>query len=432
MAPSFDPFDPEYLDDPYPTFDELRRSQPVAHNAELDYWILSRYVDVRTAFRDATRFSASNALTPMQPRSATAAAILRDGYRSVPTLTNADPPAHTRVRRLANVAFTPRMVSELEPFVRDLAVRMIEEGLHGPDVDVVHALTWELPALVIFKILGVSEEDVPQVKAWGANRLMFLFGRTDDATQAEVAEGMVAFWRYTEDLVRERSAHPRADFTSELVLAEGADGQRLTHTEVATILFGLLLAGHESTTHLLSNAIRRLLEDRASAWRLVCGDASLIPNAVEETLRFDPPVVVWRRKTRVPVVLHNVHIPAESNLLLLIGSANRDESVFTAAETFDVCRPNARDHLSFGMGNHLCLGAPLARLEARVVLEELTRRCPDLDLVPDQRLEFPRQIAFRGPNELHVSGSTLAPSAEGRCPVHASRLDGAINVAGPA
>jgi cytochrome P450 len=408
MGQSFDPFDPEYLADPYPTFAELRRCQPVVYSAELDYWMLSRYVDVRTAFRDAARFSASNALTPMQPRSATAAAILRDGYRSVPTLTNADPPAHTRVRRLANVAFTPRIVSELEPFVRDLAIRTIEERLHGPEVDVVRALTWELPALVIFKILGVPDDDVPQVKAWGANRLMFLFGRTDDATQAEVAEGMVEFWRYTEELVRDRALHPRKDFTSELVRAEDADGQQLTHTEVATILFGLLLAGHESTTHLLSNAIRRLLEHRATAWSLLCGNASLIPNAVEETLRFDPPTVIWRRKTREPVVLHNVEIPAEANLLLLIGSANRDESVFTAGETFDITRSNAREHLSFGMGNHLCLGAPLARLEARVVLEELTGRRPDLELVQDQLLEFQSQIAFRGPNELKVAASSGA------------------------
>ena len=241
------------------------------------------------------------------------------------------------------------------------------------------------------------------MKAWGANRLMFLFGRTDDATQADVAEGMVAFWRYTEELVRDRATHPRADFTSELVHVVDADGQQLTRTEVATILFGLLLAGHESTTHLLSNTIRRLLEHRATAWSLLCRDASLIPNAVEETLRFDPPVVIWRRKTRVPVVLSGTEIPAEANLLLLIGSANRDEAVFNAAESFDVTRRNARDHLSFGMGNHLCLGAALARLEARVVLEELTRCRADLELVTDQTFEFPKQIAFRGPQQLKVS-----------------------------
>jgi hypothetical protein len=328
---------------------------------------------------------------------------LRDGYRSVPTLTNADPPAHTRARRIANIAFTPRMVAGLEGFIRDLAAGAIEERVHDREVDIVHALTWELPALVIFKILGVPDSDIPQIKAWGGNRLVFLFGRTDEPTQAKVAEGMVAFWRYTEDLVRDRAARPREDFTSELVHATDPDGQRLTPTEVATILFGLLLAGHESTTHLLSNAVRRLLEHHATAWQLLCQDAALIPNAVEEVLRFDPPVVIWRRKTKVAVDVQQVRIPADANLLLMIGSANRDEAVFEEPETFDIRRANASDHLAFSMGNHYCLGAPLARLEARVVIEELTRRRPGLQLVADQPLAFHPNIAFRGPTELRVA-----------------------------
>ncbi len=404
MTPTFNPFGPEYLADPYPSFAEFRRCHPVFYSPELDYWVVSRYAEVRSALRDTSRYSASNTLTPIQPRSATATTILREGYRSVPTLTNTDPPAHTRARRIANVAFTPRMVAAMEPFIRDLAVTMIDERLRGPRVDVVRALTWELPALVIFKVLGVPDADVPRIKAWGSNRLMFLFGRTDEATQAEVAEGMVAFWRYTEDLVRDRAARPREDFTSELVHATDAAGQRLSHAEVATILFGLLLAGHESTTHLLSNAVRRTLEHRAAAWSALCRKPTLIPNAIEETLRFDPPIVVWRRRTRLPVVLQGVSVPAEANLLLLIGSANRDESVFATPDVFDITRPNAREHLAFGMGNHLCLGAPLARLEARVVLEELTSRRPDLELVGDQRLEFHPNIAFRGPRALDVRG----------------------------
>jgi cytochrome P450 len=406
---SFDPFAADYLADPYPFFAEHRRDRPVFYSPELDYWVLSRHADVRTALRDTTRYSAANTISPIQQRSASVAAILRDGYRSVPTLTNADPPAHTRARRLANLAFTPRMVAGMEPFVRELAVRMIEEQMHAPEVDIVRALTWELPALVIFKVLGVPDADVPQIKAWGGNRLLFLFGRTDESTQTEVAEGMVAFWRYTEQLVRDRAARPREDFSSELVHATDADGERLSHAEVATILFGLLLAGHESTTHLLSNAVRRFLEHRCAAWEPLCRDSSLIPNAIEEVLRFDPPVVIWRRKTKVAVCLHEVEVPADANLLLLIGAANRDEVVFTSPDTFDIARTNARDHLTFGMGNHLCLGAPLARLEARVVFEELTRRRPNLHLVPDQTLSFHPNIAFRGPTELRVAA----------CPVHA-------------
>jgi cytochrome P450 len=135
----------------------------------------------------------------------------------------------------------------------------------------------------------------------------------------------------------------------------------------------------------------------------VCREAGLIPNAIEEVLRFDSPVITWRRKTKVALRIQDVDIPAETNLLLLIGSANRDESVFEAAESFDIQRPNARDHLSFGMGNHFCLGAPLARLEARVVLEELTRRRPGLQLIDGQTLAFHPNIAFRGPTSLRTA-----------------------------
>jgi cytochrome P450 len=230
-----------------------------------------------------------------------------------------------------------------------------------------------------------------------------LFGRTDEPTQADVAEGLVAFWRYTEELVSERMARPRADFTSELVQATDAEGQQLASAEVATVLFGLLLAGHETTTNLLSNAVRRFLEHPTTAWEAVCREPGLIPNAIEEVLRFDPAVVIWRRKTRVALRIRDVDVPAHVNLLLLIGAANRDEEIFGRPETFDILRSNAREHLSFGMGNHLCLGAPLARLEARVVFEELARRRPGLRLVPDQQLVFHPNIAFRGPTTLRVA-----------------------------
>jgi len=248
----------------------------------------------------------------------------------------------------------------------------------------------------------VPDEDVPRVKAWAGNRLMFMFGHTDEPTQARVAQGMVDFWRYTADLVADRTANPRADFTTELVQAVDADGERLTPAEVGTVLFGLLLAGHETTTNLLSNGLRRFLEHRHAAWEVLCAEPSAIPNAVEEVLRFDPSVVMWRRKTKRAVRIGDVDVPPNANLLLLIGSANRDEAVFANGESFDITRANAREHLTFGLGNHLCLGAPLARLEARVVFEELVRRRPGLELSAPQSLMFHPNISFRGPSALQV------------------------------
>jgi cytochrome P450 len=212
---------------------------------------------------------------------------------------------------------------------------------------------------------------------------------------------MAAFWRYTEDLVSSRQQQPRDDFTSDLVHTPDAEGKPLTNQEAATILFGLLLAGHETTTNILSHGVRRFLEQR-SIWEELCADPGLLPNAIEELLRFDSSVFMWRRKTKVPIRVQDVDVPADANLLLLIGAANRDPAVFPDPDRLDIHRSNAREHLSFGAGNHLCLGAPLARLEARIVFEELTRRLPSLRLVPDQQYEFPPYIAFRGPRSVLV------------------------------
>jgi cytochrome P450 len=402
-SPEFDPFAPAFLADPYRWFATYRQDHPVFYSRDLDCWVLSRYGDVRTALRDTATYSASNTLAPIQPPCPHAQAVLREGgFRSVPTLTNADPPQHTRARRIANTAFTRGRVAQMEEYVRALVARFVEERMQEGHADIVRALTWELPMLVIFKILGVPDEDVPRVKAWGGDRLRFMFGRADEAAQVQVANGMAAFWRYTEELAADRRERPRDDFTSELVRAVDGTGQPLTHVEASTILFGLLLAGHETTTNLLSLGLRRFLGQRA-IWEELCANPDLIPNAVEELLRFDSSVIMWRRRTKVSTRVCDVEIPADANLLLLIGAANRDPEVFEEPDRFDLRRANAREHLSFGAGNHLCLGAPLARLEARVIFEELTCRLPALRLVPDQTITFPEYIAFRGPTALHVT-----------------------------
>jgi cytochrome P450 len=402
LGERFDPFHDPYLADPYPFFAEAQTATPVFYSPLLDYWVVTRYHDIRQVFQTPQRFSAVNALAPIQPICPAAGHILTEGnFRPVQTLTNNDPPAHTRVRRLANVAFTPRRVAAMEPFVRELTVRFVTERLASGQADLVRDLAWELPALVIFRVLGIPDDDVARVKAGAESRLLFMWGRPTEAEQIQLAHGMAAFWRYAEALVADRAREPRDDFTSDILLARDGDAPALTPPEVTTIVYGLLMAGHETTTSLLGNAFRQLLTER-HAWEEICQHPTLIPNAIEEVLRLDTSVITWRRKTTQAVDIGGVAVPANANVLLLLGAANRDPAVFDNPDRFDIHRGNAKDHLSFGHGPHFCLGAPLGRMEARVVLEELSARLPQLRLVPGQTLRFQPNTSFRGPLSLLV------------------------------
>jgi cytochrome P450 len=398
----FNPFGPPFLDDPYPQFAEHVRRHPVFYAEDLGYWVVSRYDDCRRVLRDYAAFSASNALAPVTtPCPAARQTLAEGGFRSIPTITNVDPPAHTRTRRIAQAAFTPRRVAAMADVVRGLVRDYLDRHRIAGRSDIVADLTWELPALVLFNVLGVPASDVSEVKEGAKTRLRFMFGRAGDDEQVDIARGMARFWRYCEDLADDRRTSPRDDFTSDLVRTPDEFGQPLTQQEVATILFGLLLAGHETTTNLLGNGLRRFLEQR-ERWDTLCAEPVLVGNAVEEVLRYDSSVIHWRRRAVADVELSGTTIPAGADVLVAIGAANRDPAVFDQPDVFDLRRRNARDHLSFGFGPHVCLGAPLARLEANVVFEELIARQPHLRLAENQHFEFMPIIGFRGPTSLWV------------------------------
>jgi cytochrome P450 len=408
----FDPLGAEYLANPYPFLATAAAAAPVFYCESIDHWVVTRYHDIRHIFRTPTLFSAANANSPLRPPCPMAAKALEEGgFKSVPTLANVDPPAHTRVRKIANVAFTPKRVAEMEPFVRELTVKFCNERLRDGHADIVRDFAWALPALVLFRILGVPDDEVARVKEGSWSRILFTYGLPSESEQVRAAEGLAAFWRIAESLVRDRMTSPRQDFVSDLINAKDSEGKGLATEQAATVVLNLLFAGHETTTGLLGNAFRRLLADRDS-WEAICHDQNLIPGAIEEVLRLDTSVIAWRRRTTQEVGIGGVPIPQGAKLLLLLGAANRDPSVFPNPDRLDIRRPNAREHLSFGAGPHLCLGAPLARLQGKVVLEEVSARLPDLRLVPGVTLEFAPNVSFRGPLSLPVEwGVASAKSA---------------------
>jgi cytochrome P450 len=262
-------------------------------------------------------------------------------------------------------------------------------------------MVYELPALVLFKLLGIPEEDVGKIKTWADSRLILSFGNPDIEEQLRAAGHLADYWDYCVDLVQQRIASPQDDLPSDMLAIRDGDDSVLTVEDINNVVFGLLLAGHETTTNMSANALLTLLQHRDS-WEALVDDPALIPGAVEECLRYRPSVVAWRRLARNNVTIAGTAIAAGDRVLCFLPSGNRDESYFADGERFDIRRENARRHIAFGYGRHVCLGAPLARLELQLILEELTQRLPGLRLVAEQSLEPVAAVQFRGPRELWV------------------------------
>lgn len=385
----------------YDLFARARATEPVFYSPTINYWVLTRRDDVLQAFRDTERFSASIAMAPVTPfEPALIRQLAEGGFAVEATQVSADPPKHTRIRAVAGRLLSSRRFAALEPEIRQVVVAAAS-GLAGRTrIDLIGDFAYDLPARIVFLLLGVRNADVALLKRWSDKRMLLTMGALGPAEQLEAGREMLDYWHYCRELVAERMASPAGDdYVSQLIVARDGNDEVLTVNEIASLVFGLLLAGHETTTTMTGNALAVLLRHR-DAWEAICRDPTLIPNAVEETLRFASSVVCWRRRALVDVTLGGVAIPAGSNLLLAIASANHDESRFPDPATFDIHRSNARQHVSFGSGIHFCLGAPLARMELVMILEELTTRFPRLRLEPGQRPAMSQTITFRGPQEL--------------------------------
>ncbi len=398
---AFEPFDRPYLDDPYAVYPALLAEGGPRYWDELDFWLVARHEHVDTVFRNPETYSAAIAQDPLQPVHADAAAILAGGFRPIRTMSNLDGDEHTRIRRHNQVGFSPRRLRAMEPIIRALAVELIDALPADGEADLVEALTHPLPASIIFSLLGFPPEDTAMLKGWCGDRLAFSWGRPDRDAQVEIADDMVAYYRYCEHHVQQQLANPGDHFTGDLLRIHLDDPSTLSVAEVTHVIYGLSFAGHETTTNQISNAVRRILDDRRW-WDRLVEDPSVADAIAVEAIRHDSSVITWRRVTTAETTLGDVTLPAGARLLVLLGAANRDPARFDQPDQFDADRPNAADALSFGRGKHYCLGATLAKLEVAIVLQELAARRPGLRLV-DQELTFSPNVAFRGPRRLLVT-----------------------------
>jgi len=370
MSLSFSPYDYEFHNDPYPVYAWLRAEAPVYRNDELDFWALSRYDDVLTGFRDHAAFSNANGV--MIERSM----WTPDASRFISFLAM-DPPEHTAMRGLISRAFTPRRVAALEPRIREIASRYIDAAIDRGSFDFMADLAAALPLDVISELIGVPEADRAQVRRM-VDQMLHREEGVRGVPPAAVEAGM-SITEYYLSLIAAKRRAPAADLISALLDA-GTVGVPLTEAELVAFLFLLVGAGSETTTHLLGSAWYWAWRNPAQRSAAFGGN---IAGWIEETLRYDSPAQVVARLAARDLDLHGARVPAGAQVLLLPGSANRDDRVFPGADDYDLGRDTSK-LISFGSGRHFCLGAPLGRLEAKVVLELLVARVsPDYEIDPD-------------------------------------------------
>ena len=414
MTVRYEPFSPDVRDDPYPPYALLREQAPVYFAAEAKAYCVSRYDDVRAVLLDPRTFSSDAMRTMLMgapPGAADPAAVARmiaiatalpfppEAVVAARSVIALDPPQHGPIRSLVNRGFTPRRIAAWEPRIRAIAAECMDAVRVRPDFDLIADVGVPLPVQIIAEMLGVEPERRADFKHWSDLLIAGTSGsgRARDPVASGLAPAMAAICTYVQSIAAQRRNALGDDLVS--VLLEAQDGEvALTDAELALFVMLLLGAGNETTTNLIGNATNALLRHPEQIER-VRGDRSLLPGLVEEALRWDSPVqFVFRRTTR-EVELSGVAIPANQHVIALIGSANRDERQFGPdAAAFDVTR-EPQGHLAFGLGNHFCLGAALARLEARVALDVLLDELPRLERC-SSKVEYIDSFLVRGPSTL--------------------------------
>jgi cytochrome P450 len=393
--------DPATVTDPYPVLAALREASPFAEFGGA-FVVAGRHRDCSAVLRHPDASS-------QRSNSLLAAAAAERRLRERPSFLSLDPPDHTRLRRLVSKAFTPRMIARLEPRIRAIAGELLSRSADAGELELVSELAYPLPVRIISEMLGVPVEDHPRFAGWSARLAHSLqpdFGVDPEAARARAAAAdaaSVEFGEYFRALIAARRARPAQDLLSELIRAEDG-GEVLTEDELIATCVLLLVAGHETTVGLISNAVLALLR-HPSQLALIRADPALAAAAVEETLRYDAPVQMTARVARGGLQVGDLAVPDGGLILLLLAAAGRDPAVFDDPDRFDITRPPG-GHLAFAAGPHFCLGAPLARLEATVALQVLATRLTDPQLAAGS-LAYKANLNLRGPQRLVVRFAAL-------------------------
>lgn len=380
-----------------------RQEQPIFYSPPLDAYVVTRYRDIRAVFTDPASFSPKNATQPITPlREPALAKLAEHEFKPVKTLGVEEEPVHMRLRKRLDEPFSAQSVQTWEPRVREIFDGYLDRFVKWGRADLVAEIVADAPAVVALEFLGVPQEDIATTKEFAKGIMMFVFGRPSDEEQIRTCDFMGHHQQYSKRLVLRLLEEPDGPgFLRHAVRAYLEDPADLDVDYLAGLAMNGLAAAHETTSNSAAGALLELLSRRES-WEALCADPSLIPGAVDESLRIAPPGATWRRLCVKETTIGDVAIPAGATVLLVLASGNCDEEMFPEPDSFDLHRANARRHLTFGIGAHRCLGAGLAQLQMRVLIEQLSKRLPHMRLVEGQQFERLPTAAVGGPLRLFV------------------------------
>ena len=400
VTEQFNPLAPGMLANPYAMYRTLRENSPVYWSPVMESWIFTRYDDADFVLTDP-RFSADrsrgrNRFAEMMQKQEEEMGI----FSRVNTMLSSDPPDHTRLRRLVSKAFTPRAVENLRPRIQEIVNKLLDSVEGRSEFDLVNEVSYPLPVIVIAEMLGVPPDDRPQFKRWSTDVVQTLGGPfTPPEVMQKARESLEELAEYLQAFISDRREHPREDLISWLVAAEDG-GQNLSEEEVFATAILLLIAGNETTTHLIGNGMLALFRNPEEMERLR-NDPALMPSAVEELLRYTGPVHLTGRVPKEDLEIAGQEIKEGEVCIALLAAANRDPVHFPDPDRLDVGR-NPTDHLALGDGIHFCLGAPLARAEAQIAIGTILKRLPRLKCL-DLEPEWGGTFIIRGVKALPVA-----------------------------
>ena len=413
VSRDFDPFGPAYQADPAAA---QAAGGPVYLSEVLGWYVVTRHEDIRAVYADTKAFSSSIFSDPITPLCPAAKAKLDEhGFKTVSSLAALDEPVHLQRRRRIDEPFKAENVARLEPRIREVVTEYVDAFVRLGQADLVADLCWEAPAAVALEFMGVPEVEIAEVKKNATGVLAFVFGRPTEDEQVATCDLMGRQYEYARGMVARLKDDPSGDGLLQYAVRASLDEPEYFDDHfLISLCINTLAAAHETTSSSLVNTLMTLLKE-PERWRAIVAEPGLIPGAIEECFRVSPSLTTGRRLCIEDTVVGGVPILAGSKVLLGLAAGQRDEAMFAEPESFDPQRKNAKRHFAFGYASHFCLGAPLARLQERIALEELARRLPHMQLVADQTFSYVPTASSHTPLSLLVEWDPAAnPAPEDR------------------